>query len=135
MRRSGRRGQGLVEAPTGGRRRLRQERRLRLRDSPGLSIGGRTDGLRSSYAAVAVATRAAASWRVTLRPEVEVGPGRFEDWVCDGFWFGTLMERERRGHAHAGPGGSSRLTSLTNTSSKPGPYSSGCSLTSAITFR
>jgi hypothetical protein len=61
------------------------------------------------------------SLAVTLRPEVEVGPGRFEDWVCDGFWFGTLMERERRGHAQAGPGGSSRLTSLTNTSSKPGP--------------
>ena len=65
-----------------------------------------------------VATRVAL---ITLRTELEVGPGGLPGWVLDGVWFGALMERERSGRAHAAPGGSSLLTSLTNTSSKPGP--------------
>jgi hypothetical protein len=39
--------------------------------------------------------------------------------VCEGRVGGALMEREQSSHDHVAAGGSSRLTSLTNESSKP----------------
>lgn len=55
--------------------------------------------------------------------------------VCGGKVGGTLTERERSRDDQIAMGGSRRFTRLTKTSSKPGSWSSGCSLMNAITLR
>jgi len=72
-----------------------------------------------------------------------VNPGRaISGWrwgglimVCGGKVGGTLTERERSRDDQIAMGGSRRFTRLTKTSSKPGSWSSGCSLMNAITLR
>jgi len=94
--------------------------------------------LRHSERKIVVCARLAAAM-----PERRDNPGRVISWwrrgglitVCDGEVGGALTERERSNYDQVAVGGSRRFTSLMNTSSKPGSWSSGCSLMNAITLR